>query len=101
MEISDDLHPRFEVTFGGKHEHREAEIIEAEEFIGKKGLQAKGKKASDKDVKSVRFVEPLHRPEDDMKPEASDAENLAGEIDNNDVADLPDEDNDDNQLTLF
>ena len=41
VELSDDLHPQFEITFGGKHEHREAENVDAEEFIAKKGIQAK------------------------------------------------------------
>ena len=101
--ISDDKHPQFEITFGGKHEHREAERVDAEEFIAKKGLQAKGKKVSAMDVKSVIFVEPLHKPEDNMIPEASEAENQAGEIDNTDVVDEPlDLDlPDDPQLTLF
>ena len=101
--ISDDKHPQFEITFGGKHEHREAERVDAEEFIAKKGLQAKGKKVSAMDVKSVIFVEPLHKPEDNMIPEASEAENQAGEIDNTDVVDQPlDLDlPDDPQLTLF
>ena len=101
--ISDDKHPQFEITFGGKHEHREAETVDAEEFIAKKGLQAKGKKVSAMDVKSVIFVEPLHKPEDDAIPEASEAENQAGEIDNTDVVDEPlDLDlPDDPQLTLF
>ena len=103
VELSDDKHPQFEITFGGKHEHREAETVDAEEFIAKKGLQAKGKKVSAMDVKSVKFVEPIHKPEDDVIPEESEAENQAGEIDNSDVEDpidisLPD---DDIQLTLF
>ena len=103
VEISDDLHPQFEITFGGKHEYREAEIVNAEEFIGKKGVQAKGKKVSSMDVKSVKFGEPLHKPEDEVVPEVSEAENLADEVDNSDVEDpiditLPD---DDIQLSLF
>ena len=65
--ISDDRHPQIEVTFGGKHEYREAEKIDAEEFIGKKGIQAKGKKASQYEIKGIRFIEPLHKPEDDME----------------------------------
>ena len=78
-------------------------VVGAEEFIAKKGLQAKGKKVSAMDVKAVRFVEPLHLPEDDVTPQESEAENQAGEIDNSDVDDpidltLPD---DDIQLTLF
>ena len=104
VEISDDRHPQFEITFGGKHAHREQENVDAEEFIGKKGVQAKGKKVSAMDVKSVRFIEPLHKPEDDVQPEVSEAENLAGEIDNTDVEDPIDLDipgDDDVQLTLF
>ena len=100
--ISDDKHPQFEITFGGKHAHREQENVDAEEFIGKKGVQAKGKKVSAMDVKSVQFIEPLHKPEDDIQQEASEAENLAGEIDNSDVEDPIDLDiPDDPQLTLF
>ena len=101
--ISDDLHPQFEITFGGKNVNRDPETVDAEEFIAKKGLQAKGKKVSALDVKSVVFAEPLHKPEDDIEEEESQAENQAGEIDNSDVEDLIDIDmpDDDLQLTLF
>lgn len=101
VDISEDLHPQIEIIFGGKHEHRASETIDAEEFIAKKGLQAKGKRASDKELKEVRFIEPLHKPEDDVVPDVQDTENLAGEIDNNDVADPIDTEEDDNQLSLF
>ena len=104
VEVSDDKHPQFEITFGGKHEHREAELVDAEEFIGKKGIQAKGKRVSAMDVKAVKFVEPLHKPEDDVVPQASEAENQAGEIDNTGVEDEPidlDTPDDDAQLSLF
>ena len=101
--LSDDKHPQFEITFGGKHEHREAENVDAEEFIAKKGLQAKGKKVSAMDVKSVKFIEPIHRPEDDVRQEESEAENQAGEIDNSDVEEVIDLDvaGEDGQLSLF
>ena len=100
--ISDDKHPQVEVVFGGRHEHREAENIDAEEFIAKKGIQAKGKKTSQYDVKEVRFIEPLHKPEDEIVPEESMAENQAGEIDNSDIDEEPlDLNIDDNQLSLF
>ena len=102
VELSDDKHPQFEITFGGKHEHREAECVDAEEYIGKKGVQAKGKKVSAMDVKAVKFIEPIHRPEDDIVPEVSEAENQAGEIDNSDVEDPIDLDiPEDPQLSLF
>ena len=100
--VSDDLHPQVEVIFGGKHEHREPERLDAEEFIAKKGIQAKGKKTSAMDVKAVQFIEPLHKPEDDIRPEESEADNQAGEIDNTGVEDPIDlELDDDPQLTLF
>ena len=102
VELCDDKHPQFEITFGGKHEHREAEVVDAEEFIAKKGLQAKGKRVSAMDVKAVKFVEPLHKPEDDIVVEESEAENQAGEIDNSDVEDPIDISLDDDiQLSLF
>ena len=101
--LSDDRHPQVEVTFGGKNENRLPELIDAEEFIAKKGIQAKGKKVSQYDVKKVEFTEPLHKPEDDITPEASEAENQAGEIDNSEVEDPVglDHPDDDIQLTLF
>ena len=101
VELSDDKHPQVEVIFGGRQEHREPEKIDAEEFIAKKGLQAKGKKTSQYDVKEVRFIEPLHRPEDDIEPIESEAENQAGEIDNSDIEEPLDLNIDDDQLTLF
>ena len=90
------------MIFGGKYEHREAEKIDAEEFIGKKGIQAKGKKASQYDIKDIKFIEPLRKPEDDItESEPEVIENQAGEIDNSDVEDPIDIDADDEQLTLF
>ena len=104
VEVSDDKHPQFEITFGGKHAHREAEVVDAEEFIGKKGVQAKGKRVSAMDVKEVKFIEPRHKPEDDIVPQESEAVNQAGEIDNTGVEDEPidlDIPDDDPQLSLF
>ena len=72
VDLSSDLHPQVLLTFGGKYEHREAEILDAEEFIAKKGLTAKGKKCSPYDLKTVEFTEPLHKPEDD-ETEAAEA----------------------------
>ena len=66
VDLSDDKHPQFQITFGGKQEHKDPENVDAEEFIGKKGYQAKGKKCSSFDIKKVVFIEPLHKPEDDI-----------------------------------
>jgi topoisomerase-4 subunit A len=109
VEVSDDLHPQFEIIFGGKNVNRDPEKVDAEEFIAKKGLQAKGKKVSPFDVKSVAFVEPLVKegdvPASDEEPADGihAGENQAGEIDNSDVEDPLDLniDDDDAQLSLF
>ena len=71
--LSDDLHPQYLVTFGGKHAHKEPEAIDAEQWIAKKGVGAKGKKCHNLDVKKVEFIEPLHKPEDDIKQEEEQA----------------------------
>ena len=74
VEITDDKHPQFQVIFGKKYEHRDPENIDAEEFIAKKGYTAKGKKCHQYDLKKVRFIEPLDKP-DPVEPESvSDAD---------------------------
>ena len=95
VELSSDMHPQMEITFGGKHVHREVEKVDVEEFIAKKGLQAKGKKVSQYEIASARFIEPLHKPEDDIVQQdlQADAPENAG---------TPQPDNGDDSLpTLF
>lgn len=70
--LSEDRHPQFQVIFGGKYEHRDPENIDAEEYIAKKGYAAKGKKCHQYDLKEVKFIEPLHKPEDDTEDEPLD-----------------------------
>lgn len=88
VELNSDKHPQLEIIFGGKWEHREAEIIDAEDFIARKGIAAKGKKASPMDLKSIRFIEPLHKPEDDIVEEpqgdiVEEPEGMAADIKKN------------------
>ena len=73
VELSEDLHPQALITFGGKHAKREDEAIDVEEFIGKKGFRAKGKRATAFEVESVKFIEPLQKedPEDENLPDGS------------------------------
>lgn len=109
VEVNDDRHPQIEVVFGGKHEYRAAEHIDAEEFIGKKGIQAKGKKASQYEIKEIRFIEPLHKPEDDAAEEDNGDSGIPEEDsvmpDNGDIrtdnGGPADEDGTDEQLSLF
>lgn len=71
VDISGDKHPQYEVVW--KQTDKAPEAVDAEEWIGKKGIAAKGKKCVDRgDVKKVRFIEPLHKPEDDIVEELID-----------------------------
>ena len=68
--LSDDPHTRYTVTFGGKDSSHAPETILTEDWIAKKGWQAKGKKCHDRyKVKKVEFAEPLHVEEEDEQPE--------------------------------
>ena len=68
--LSEDLHPQYRVVFGGKDSSHNPENIDAGEWIGKKGYTAKGRKCHDRyKVKKVEFIEPLHKPEDDLPEE--------------------------------
>ena len=86
VELSEDKHPQIQVKFGGKYAHRSPENIDAEEFISKKGLTAKGKKCHNYDLDRVCFIEPLHKQEDNIETE--EPQNMAGEIDNEDVEEI-------------
>lgn len=73
VDISGDKHPQYEVIW--KLTDKEPEAVDAEEWIGKKGITAKGKKCVDRgEVKKVRFIEPLHKPEDDIIPDTTGEE---------------------------
>ena len=73
VDLSCDKHPQYRCIFGGKSAHKEPELIDAEEWIGKKGYSAKGKKCHDREtVKKVEFAEPLVKEE----PEESEPVDL-------------------------
>ncbi len=66
--LSGDKHPQYEIKW--KLEDKEPEAVDAEEWIAKKGIAAKGKKCAERgEVKSVRFLEPLVKEEDEPEPE--------------------------------
>ena len=90
VDISDDLHPQVRLTFGGRQEGREPELLNAEEFIAKKGVTAKGKKCSAYDLAAIAFDEPLHYPEDDAGQEAPQGETAPIDIELDDeIPDIP------------
>ncbi|MBE6323175.1 MAG: DNA gyrase/topoisomerase IV subunit A [Bacteroidales bacterium] len=68
--ISDNVYPRFKVVFGGADKSKPAMEIDVEEFIGVKGIKAKGKRISTFEVGEVIELEPTRWPE----PEEEDAE---------------------------
>ena len=107
MELSDDLHPQYEISW--KLEDKQPEDVDAEEWIGKKGYAAKGKKCAAKgEVKSVRFIEPLVK-EEDKRPEEGAEEPAPIELEMPDgsdlgtdaITDLPDDDMTFEEPTLF
>ena len=70
VELSGDPHPRDEIVW--KLSDKEPEAVEAEEWIGKKGIAAKGKKCAERgEVKTVRFIEPL--PDEQEEVQTADA----------------------------
>ena len=86
VELSDDLHPQYEISW--KLEDKQPEDVDAEEWIGKKGYAAKGKKCAAKgEVKSVRFIEPLVK-EADKRPEEGAEEPAPIELEMPDGSDL-------------
>ena len=85
-DFSADKHPQFMVTFTGRQEHREPERFDAEEFIAKKGITAKGNRCHRYDILKVEFVEPLNKPEDDEEEGAK-----PGEIISLGPEDIPDD----------
>ena len=89
VDISSDKHPQYEISW--KMEDKPAENVDAEEWIAKKGISAKGKKCAERgEVKSVRFIEPLVKEEDTVPAEEQEAFNLDIEAE-----DIPDSQLDD------
>ena len=102
VELSSDRHPQYEVVW--KLEDKPAEAIDAEEWIAKKGITAKGKRCSNKpDVKTVRFIEPLVKEGDEpeqeeiSEPEELDVNTARPELE----TDIPDGEPQVEEPTLF
>lgn len=63
--VSKDKWPQVQITFGGKHQSRPVELIDAEEFIADKSFRAKGKRLTTFTVEKVEFAEPLQKEDPD------------------------------------
>jgi topoisomerase-4 subunit A len=68
VSLTEMEYPRFEISFGGKHQARQSEIIEVAEFIGIKGYKAKGKRLSSYTVDNIQELEPVVKREADPLP---------------------------------
>lgn len=102
VELSSDRHPQYEVVW--KLEDKPAEAVDAEEWIAKKGITAKGKRCSNKpDVKTVRFIEPLVKEGDEPEQEEiSEPEELDVNTDRPELeTDIPDGEPQFEEPTLF
>ena len=96
VELSSDRHPQYEVVW--KLEDKPAEAVDAEEWIAKKGITAKGKRCSNKpDVKTVRFIEPLVKEGDEPEQEEAEVNDSLPEIETV----IPDEEPQVEEPTLF
>lgn len=71
--LSDERHPRFEVTFGGGDAFRGSIVISSDEFIGLKSFKAKGKRITNFVIDNIAEIEPLvvEGEEDDDNEETS------------------------------
>ncbi len=81
--LTQERYPRFKVKFGGKHEKREEEIIDGEEFIAIKSFKARGKRLSIYEIDTVTEIEPIKKEEEIEEEPDSDIileENSADEI---------------------
>jgi topoisomerase-4 subunit A len=79
---------QLEITFGGQHEQRPAEIVNVDEFIAIKSHRAKGKRLTTYEVAALRFIEP----EEPEMEEEMDDEVMEGVDDALDMDDIVGED---------
>ncbi len=80
--ITDVVYPRIKVTFGGADKRREPVEMDVEEFIGVKGIKAKGKRIHTWERETIEELEPMRFPEEpkvaapeDEQEEQEDEEN--------------------------
>lgn len=66
--ITDTPYPRLQISFGGAAANREPLIIDVDEFIGVKGIKAKGKRIHTWEVAKVEELEPLRQPDPEPEP---------------------------------
>jgi topoisomerase-4 subunit A len=78
IQLSDDYRPQIEVLFkkGKNEEDNKTEIHALEEFITVKGLKARGKRLTTKEVKNINLIEALPYEEKEELPKLEEDEDL-------------------------
>lgn len=74
--LSQQVYPRIQVIFGGHDSFREAQIIEASDFVGVKSFKAKGKRLTTYSVDRIEELEPTHMPEPEILEEDDDNDSV-------------------------
>lgn len=67
--LSDVFYPRLKVTFAGHDSFRDTIEIDVDEFIGVKGVKAKGKRISTYQIGTIEELEPTRFPEKNETPD--------------------------------
>ncbi len=80
--LTDELYPRFRITFGGNDAFRDPMEVDAEEFIAVKGFKAKGKRLTTWTVDSIEQLEPLKRADDEADDDETDGGGQPGAPEN-------------------
>lgn len=91
--LSQQVYPRIQVIFGGHDSFREAQIIEASDFVGVKSFKAKGKRLTTYSVDHIEELEPTRMPEPEILEEDDDNDS----VDTN----VPEEEEENGQMKLF
>lgn len=74
--LSKQVYPRIQVIFGGHDSFREAQIIEASDFVGVKSFKAKGKRLTTYSVDRIEELEPTRMPEPEILEEDDDNDSV-------------------------
>ena len=72
--LTDVPFPRIKVIYGGHDAARSPEEIDAEQFIGKKGFKAKGKRISTWQIGTIEELEPVRFPEPEVQDDEDEVE---------------------------
>lgn len=74
--LSQQVYPHIQVIFGGHDSFREAQIIEASDFVGVKSFKAKGKRLTTYSVDRIEELEPTRMPEPEILEEDDDNDSV-------------------------